>query len=198
VIPPADSTYNRLAVSWWQWALGQPNPNPLVDPTGARCTAGQSGPVFFLAGVLGSGPVTRQCTVPPGKRLFFPLFNGFAAEPQDTPHVVNTVYQEFQAGNFAVTSLSASVDGKAIGNLGPRYLACALPQAGCTPPSFSVTLPTNNVFGAPAGVYTTVQKGYYLLLAPLPPGEHTIHFTASGYYNGDVLQDVTYRLTVAP
>ena len=34
----------------------------------------------------------------------------------------------------------------------------------------------------------------WIMLAPLPPGEHTIHFTAQGSWGFNL--DVTYRVTI--
>jgi hypothetical protein len=66
VVPPTGTTYNDLAVAWWQYALGQPAAtNPLSDPTGANCANGQSGPVFFLTGTAGSGTITSGTAGPP-------------------------------------------------------------------------------------------------------------------------------------
>jgi hypothetical protein len=45
-------------------------------------------------------------------------------------------------------------------------------------------------------VFPTCDAGYYVFLPPLPPGEHTLHWTASTA-NG-IEQDVTYHLTVVP
>src|SRR3954454_22164327 len=79
VVPPAGTTYNDLAVAWWQYALGQPAAtNPLLDPAGATCATGQSGSVFFLTGSSDTKAVTRSaCTVSKKKKLFFPLLNAF-------------------------------------------------------------------------------------------------------------------------
>jgi hypothetical protein len=40
---------------------------------GEQCAGGQSGKVWYLAGTVGSGSVTRTCTVPTGRALFFPI-----------------------------------------------------------------------------------------------------------------------------
>jgi hypothetical protein len=40
-----------------------------------------------------------------------------------------------------------------------------------------------------------VSTGYWLLLPPLTPGTHTLHF---GVVNENVTQDITYVLTVTP
>ena len=61
---------------------------------------------------------------------------------------------------------------------------------------FTTTLPDDNLIGLPAGDYEPcVDTGYYLMLAPLSPGRHTIHFTAANA-DGSFSLDVTYHLTV--
>jgi hypothetical protein len=63
-------------------------------------------------------------------------------------------------------------------------------------------VPADNIVGAPAGTTAlSVDDGVYLLLTPLPPGTHTIHFT--GTFNGPdpVVMgtiDTTYQITVVP
>ena len=60
---------------------------------------------------------------------------------------------------------------------------------------FSLLLPDDNLFGLPAGAYApAVADGYYLLLAPLPPGPHTITF--GGTDGTGFSQDITYHITV--
>lgn len=204
-LPPAGRTYERLAVDWWQYALGQPAAtNPLQDTTGEHCATGQSGPVFFLVGALGSASVTRECTIRPGRRLFFPLLNAFDVHvPGDGLDTPELVYQDFLSFGFSADTLFATVDGHPIGNLVPAttpYRACAAPTPGCFPESFSITFPQDNLFGLDAGVYEpAVQDGYYLLLPPLPPGEHTIRFGGTGTFAGSpISQDITYHLVVKP
>ena len=76
------------------------------------------------------------------------------------------------------------------------YRACAGPVAGCAP-SFSLTLPADNFFGVPAGIYApAVADGVYLLLRPLTPGSHTITFGCKGFLAGEFSQEITYHLTV--
>ena len=76
------------------------------------------------------------------------------------------------------TDLSATVDGAAARMVRAHSAV------------FPLVLPEDNVFGAPAGHYQEVADGYWVLLDPLSPGEHTIHFAAAGFL------DVTYHLTV--
>jgi hypothetical protein len=204
VIPPVGVSYDVLAVQWWQYALGQPAAtSPLIDPTGANCASGQAGPVFFLAGTAGSGTVERDACVVHGRRaLFFPILNAFDVHtPGDGLDTPALVYRDFLSFGFAATTLRASVDGVPIRGLDPAtspFRTCAAPVAGCFPRSFALRFPDGNLFGLPAGTYApAVQQGWYLLLAPLAPGVHTISFGGTGTFNGPFTVDVTYRLTVA-
>jgi len=81
IIPRDSSTsggndYGDWSVLWWQWLLSIPAAaNPALDSTGANCGQKQAGPLWFLAGNFGGPAVTRDCTVPAGKSIFFPLVN---------------------------------------------------------------------------------------------------------------------------
>jgi hypothetical protein len=58
--------------------------------------------------------------------------------------------------------------------------------------AFALRVPANNIFqAAPFTCPACVDEGYYVLLAPLPPGQHTIHFAAA-----DWGLDVTDNITV--
>ena len=205
ILPPNShaygKTYGAWSAAWWQYVTAQPvSSNPLFDKTGAGCRNGQSGKVFFLVGAGTSESFTRdQCTVPTGKALFFPLVNAVDFEPGFTPLQVWEQLQEFFGG---ATELHASVDGVPVSNLDPAttpYRVCAGPVSRCDAPSFSLTLPSENLFGAPEGTYEpAVADGYYLLLAPLPPGSHTLTFGGIGLAAGsEFVQDVTYHLVVS-
>ena len=215
VIPPVGKVYNVLGVAWWKYALSRPAAtNPLRDSTGAHCADGQSGPVFFLVGGEGSATAERTCTVHGLKALFFPIINtiDFHTPQGDVPDNNTTpqlVYQEFlgntrnRSGNLSASGLHANVDGSEIANLHPAntpYRACALPVNGCFPGAFSFTMPADNLFDfahEPAGTYfPALQDGYYLLLAPLAPGRHTIKFGGNAFFGAPFSQDITYHLVI--
>ncbi|MFI6996809.1 hypothetical protein [Nocardia sp. NPDC050175] len=65
----------ELAARWWQWASAIPTAtNPVSDETGKFADVDQSADVWFLAGTFG-GKVSRKCSVPYGRPIFFPAFN---------------------------------------------------------------------------------------------------------------------------
>ena len=210
VLPPhsvvAGKTLGEWSAIWWKWAVAFPvNDNPLLDLTGTKSKFGDVGPVFFLAGVFGHGSATRTVTIPANKFIFFPMVNfqndnvGYGCTDPATPckgrFTIDELYAQIDA-IFTVTDLHASIDGHSVGEL--DELRAHRERA----PVFSYTFQlTDNVYEA-AGVTTAdatgtvfpaVGDGYYLMLRPLPAGQHEIKF--GGTVNGNSL-DLTYKVTV--
>jgi hypothetical protein len=185
---------------WWQWVLSLPGPvNPTLDTTGEDCMLGQHGSVFYLAGFLLGGSVTRSCSIPEGVDLFFPIANstqnntpGLCGQPANVSFTVPQMRQIVTGIVDGFKNLSADFDGKPIKDV--RRIG--------THPLFPIDQPANNVFTflgftpCPAGVIATnVQDGVYATVHELEPGPHTVHIHADNP-DGTVFQDVTYNLTV--
>jgi hypothetical protein len=197
----------ELAAQFMQWALSIPNDaNPQVDQTGAFCMVGQRGPVWFLAGTLGSvapnQTITRDCTVPEGVTIFFPVINGFAFNTpgcgQDTDLKTVEALKKFYFDTLTgfinkAFDVSATLDGRSI----------KVRRFESVP--FAVAYPPGGIFGPDAcgtgvplapGIYSPgITDGYWVaipnLKASLTP--YTIHFHAQ---SGETIQDVTYNITV--
>ena len=197
---PYGNTYGEWSARWWQWALSIPAvTNPVLDETGANCAEGQSGPVWFLAGAFFGGTFERACTVSPDKALFFPIVNAafgaavFDCEPTTSGVPCNiTVLRAAAAASMDPVTIEASIDGVPVRNLRDYRVQS---------PVFSVTLPEGNVVDVPSGTYAPmVADGYWLMLAPLSAGAHTIHFKnkiTGGPFEGTETE-VTYHLTMGP
>jgi len=184
----ADKTYADWAAAWWQWALSIPTTaHPLLDT--APCGTGQSGPVFFLGGSFGDSTVTRACTVPSGKALFFPILNTvFSPIIGDSP-LINGLREASAEVMDSATDMQVDLDGKSLMSLQPFREQS---------PAFDFTLPADNLFGAAAGTYSlAVDDGFYVMLTPLAPGNYTLHFHGTLTAFAFTL-DVTYNLTVTP
>jgi hypothetical protein len=189
---PFGMTYGDWSAAWWQWAYSLPvDGHPLFDETGADAAAGQSGPVFFLGGVFNaSGIVTRSITVPAGKALFFPIIN---AEWDNFLCIDNTDLSLAQlradvAGILdTTTDLSVTLDGVRMSDVAAyRFVS----------PVFEVFLVADGLCqDEPPGRYPAVGDGYYVMLKPLAPGTHALHFHGLLPDFGFV-QDVEYEITV--
>ncbi len=200
---PYGKSYQEWSDTWWQWAYSIPaDVNPLFDETGVNAAQGQSGPVWFLCGVLNvSGSAERSITVPKGKALLFPILNAEwdnlcpPLDPQPAPEDLVNVLQTDLAGFLdTVDALECDLDGTQI----PGLLGYRVGPGG----PFSVTFPEGNVFQAfgcsnvTAGTYFPfVSGGYYLMLSPLPSGDHTLHF--SGHSTLGFGLEITYHIQVA-
>ena len=198
-------TTGELAAAWWQWAGSKPVPkNPLLGEYsgGPKCngrpvsdTPGEAD-WWFLAGTIDGSEVERACTVPAGRRLFFPVVNFvfLITEPGEDEEVARAFANQFVDGVLTDPDLSMSVtvDGKEV-----------LRRADS--PLFTASLPMNNIFGLEAGEYEGVADGLWAKVPPLAKGKHTVRFELSAP-NVDTNpdepgaegfeQDNTYRLTV--
>jgi hypothetical protein len=191
-------SYEGWSAAWWQWVLGQPvSHNPLFDETGADCDVGQQGPVWFLAGNFG-GKVTRDCTIPEGKALFFPVLNGFADNigvdpPLSQQGLIDACNSFVDPKEFTV-----KIDGAPLHDL-DQYLI--------EPNFFFYTVPEDDsildLFGGPNNNFPNtppapgaVSCGYYLLVSPLSVGKHIVQIVAEAS-TGFALH-ITYKLEVSP
>ena len=198
-LPAYGTTYGELAGAWWNWALAGPtSENPILDPDGRHCALRQSGRVWFLAGNFGGGfgepnPTFRTCQVPPGKALFFPIFNSLFWAPEDGSSVEEVRLKAVDALE-AATSLAVTIDGVPVAD--PFAYRASSPRGGyrfdVVPGSI-----TETDFGyAPGPRFPAVADGYWILVHPLRPGHHTIRIQAAAPSIGFQL-DVSYELEVA-
>jgi hypothetical protein len=190
---PYGKTINAWTAEWWKYVLGFPaDTNPLADTSGANCAAGQSGPVFFLVGTTGGAAVRDDCTVPVGKAILFPIINVVSAVPEDSTNAVDLISLVTWYFDH-VDLVEATVDGVALDNLMSDY---RFPS-----PIFSFDGATPGIFSPMYEGHRDIafSDGWWVMLAPLPPGQHTIHFLGHQSvpeWGVDFTTEVTYHLTV--
>lgn len=211
VLPPNSKafgkTYGGWSAEWWNWALTLPaeDNHPLIANGKMDCTLGQKGKVWFLGGTYAAGPdpdnptvtlgtADRTCEVPTGKALYFPIINIICSEAtgdgttkRELDGCANFLIDEF----VSVDTLSAKIDGQRVDNLQAYRTVSGLFTVDPLPdPNL---LDTSRPTTGPA-----VTSGYYLLLAPLSKGEHTIEFKGK-IVVPDVFEfalNIRYELTV--
>lgn len=213
IFPPS----GILTVEWWKWIMAIPSEiNPLLDETGENCDVGQEGPVWFLVGTPGNSedqepPITgsaeRECTIPEGKKILFPIFNTFCSELNDEAAIREALgipagqpipQSQLKEGLRLCAEdiinqaniLEASIDGKEITNL---------QDFRGQSPLFTITYPEDNPFGVTNFTdipQRAVSDGYWVLIKGLEPGEHTIKFR--GGIAGTFETQTTYHITIEP
>jgi hypothetical protein len=170
-------TTSAYIEDWWNW-VGQfsaPD-NPFTDTTGIDAVKHQAGPVFFIAGQSGfedHAPVTRDFDLPAGRFLLVPIVNALVANGPDPGYPdTKTESDALTPGATDESSLLASIDGVDVPNP-----ASYIQRSGT---NFTLNLTDNNPIGFPAGTYTDANSsGFWLLLPPLSPGDHTLNFGGS-------------------
>ncbi len=187
----------KWSENWWKYIVSIPtDKNPELDMTGADCTVSQQGKVWYLA-LVGTGSVTRTCTIPKGKALMVNLsgvLNDYPCPDTSFHPAPGQSLQDFLTQGAMqtvdlVNALTLTVDGQEVPNLfSYRYTSPLFQFTGNT------TLQTSLdgcITGRPQ---PAVSDGYYVMLHPLSAGVHTIVFTSSDTHNNQ--SSVTYNLTV--
>jgi hypothetical protein len=218
---PYGLTYGEWSAAWRQWADGMlASQHPLFDTLNpdVNCSEGQSGPVWFLGGrfcstadlACGASTVERSCTVPKGTALYFPILNVACLDAEAnldfcfgvTPFAVNPVRRALADAVDQATGLEVSVDDRPLrGNLkkdfrvqSPLY-SSVVPEAAnpSTNPNLYEAIGEPGIGGK---TYIGVDDGIYVMLKPLRPGDHTLHFSGAFGPPPAFSLDVTYHLTV--
>lgn len=204
--------------------------NPFGDNSLSCTLGQQQGRLLFLTGTAGiftpAGGVeqpggtdfTRSCTIKPGTQLLVPLLVlecspiefGLNGPCGNTPEELRASANELLD---LVTSLTLEIDGVPV----PKEKLFQQ-RAESLRDGFTLTIAANNAFGLtdkcpPHGTQVcppvplptdppvnSVAAGYWALLHPLPPGEHTIKFGGTlTFPSGDTFRTgVTYLLNVVP
>jgi hypothetical protein len=209
---PYGKPLEEWAKEYWQWNIGVP-PGDIpkdVNTNLDKCIVGsdRQNTMTLLLGVYGLTYSTK-CNISSAKPILIPLLAGECNPTVPGPRSKNAKIEDLWAcAKDADEGLNAwevrlddrvlfkkagneEVNGHLIDNILVRNSSV-----------FNITIPQVNRYEADAGVYPAVVDGYYLILKPLPPGEHslTYKFTQEqkvpgadlSYVNGDA----TYLLTV--
>jgi hypothetical protein len=219
---PGGLSYQQWSAEWWQWAYAIPaSMNPIFDTTGVNCAVNQSGPVWFLAGTSGF-TATRNCIVPAGKMILFPIVNfindypcldlsptpprqrrdpNFQPGPgQSLEQFLTIGYGPFLGARQVidhVTSVSATLDGVPVQDL-------SLPPENskyrATSPMFEFNGDRSLQFfdSCVAPGHKGVSDGYWIMLNALTPGPHILSFSGTETFaSGSFTVTVTYNISVA-
>jgi hypothetical protein len=190
---PYGLSYGDWTAVWWQWVLSVPaSKSPIGDTTGADCAQHQFGPVWFLAGT-GGGIVTRNCTIPVGTAVLFPILNYLNDYPCPVgPNAPPFEPDPGQSLEDFLTNGNANYPGARDVEDNPQELVATVDNvplrnlAGyrATSRLFYFKADSSYVGGGDPCIngrlQPAVSDGYWIMLTPLPPGTHTIQFTGIG------------------
>jgi hypothetical protein len=160
--------------------------NPITGLTNNQCAVKMDGHVGML--LTNPGAVDPyHCSIPAGTTVVTP-FAGIFGDTLSWPFPTNKAgLLDFLNTYYNVVIYHVVVDGIELKNP-DQYLV--------TTPVFSIKLPAGNIYGLPAGTTgKAMARIHILMLAPLSPGEHTIH-AESVYPDLGITENFTIQLTV--
>ncbi len=198
-------SYGEWEVAWWQSVLTIGfSTNPLAGNSSDCFVGPTSGPVLFLAGSAGSGPVVHNCTTPAGKAIFVPIINIECSTAEVSTAWDGSTAQKARqcasewADGIEISTMKATIDNQKVFNLGGYRVQT---------PYFYFMQPQGDPYLGfdgypdPLGGWTygySVSDGYWLMIKPLSKGLHTIHLQAK-FTSGPGAgfgQDLTFNITV--
>jgi hypothetical protein len=197
------SPTDQLVIGWLRWANAQPwLDGAIADTTGEKCGLDQAGPVWYLAGTSG-GPTVRECDVPLGKKLFFPLVNRWCVFPDEfyendeqiasDIELIKQYFFDFEHENLC--SLTLRIDGQEV-----RPDLESLDEDFYIQVLEPFELDLHDEHWAPdafeGGIMPAIGAGHYALVQPLTPGDHVIEFGGGICGEYPFSTSVTYLLHV--
>ena len=184
----AGKSQAEWSAEWWKWAFSIPAAqNPFFDNTGEFSHLGDVGPVYFLSGVEDQ-TVTRPITVPAGKPLFFPVLGIVFYVVPELGETLADAQQAIDESFTDTTALRATLNGVPIPNL------FSYAQRS---PLFSVVIPPDGL-GPPGSFSEALAGGYWLMLEPLPVGQHRLTFGGDIGGANPFTSDIAVVITVVP
>ena len=182
-------------------AMGVRDPaaeNPVFDTSGQYCALRQVGDVWFLAGAFGGPPVVRNCEVPAGKSLFFPLINNSYFAFLNDPLATRTEqYVRDQARCTEPAQISLRINGFNI----PKALLTFTGASGRSVAHFQRAVASRQcVWGGPKRHtrFGTKSKCGAVLRLRVPASSGSSHRQVDriGMHPNNPSQDITYHLSV--
>lgn len=194
---PYGKSYGEWSAAFWQWLIETPwDSNPSNPEVGTDAITSQSSRVWFLA----TPEHEVHIDIPAGTALFFPMMNVECSslEPEESGFHGDTEAEQAECAKFwadHIVNPVCIVDGK------PAQVYRVVS------PQFEFNAPSPWIFGATGGEGTAVGDGYYVMLAPLSVGQHTIEVRATLHFEAGELgpdpvdaltTDVIWHVNVVP
>jgi hypothetical protein len=143
---------------------------------------------WFLVGTFG-GFVQRECTLPAGKSIFFPVIN-IEASLNDTNLTKGDELQKYcksHIDDIDSRALEVKINNTPIIGLGKYRVST---------PVFDLNIPNDNVLNSKIGLTKATSDGYWLFFRPLSNKTYRLSFSGS-CLSGKIKIGATYFINIA-
>lgn len=183
---PYGKPLEQWAKEYWQWNVGLPPGDiPKDNNTNLdKCILG-SDPEKTMLFLVEAYDLTysTKCDISTKSPLLIPLLIGECDPSVDEPRTKTGKIEDLWAcakdANEGFKAWEIRLDDRILfKKVGNQEVNANLKDQILVRNSslFNITMPQVNRYEANAGVYPAVVDGYYLILKPLPPGEHTLTY----------------------
>jgi hypothetical protein len=165
---PYGQSYVKWTEKWWQWVFSIPKEeNPIIDMTGEKCSKGQEGPVWYLAGTTRNrSNAKRICIIPRAKSILFPVivsqFSHSERPALTKRELVKYTSKDIEQTNF----LEVIIDDIHLSHLSKFRIQS----------SFTLDIIEDNIWDLKPGPTWAASDGFWVFLKPLNKGKHSIGF----------------------
>lgn len=207
ILESTGKTYVEWATEWWKWLVGlESNHNPWCEGTQSVYSLIQqeqfnkSPNVFFFADSLEVGDPTISVKIRELMPIWVPLARSVYSNTEDKVKEIKTQFERDKQYTDEET-ISLYVDDNKLDIRPSRNSEEFRTWKDLGSIQYAKATPLNSEEN-PISYYTTL-VGYFIMLKPLPPGHHTIHFVrdAPGSIdnpidNPPLHRDISYNITV--
>jgi hypothetical protein len=166
---PLGIPYKDWGIKFFQWWLSIPKEiHPFSDPSRVNCFMGMGESVVFFPDPIISDlnkptPINYDCTIPSDRNIFLPGMLEFCNYDKTLKTDEDLQACAHKRNPFAHHDIF--IDGQKVENI---------KQFSFTTNYFNITYPKDNPFDYPPGKSRALLDGTWLMIKPLPPGDHVI------------------------
>jgi hypothetical protein len=184
---PLGQSYENWVLRWTQWSLAYPKArSPEQNASSCSKLPQPAAPVRFVPPVVQPGAVTIRCSFPEGSPILIRVAGRTCAlEDGMTAAAARASCRASALARFQY--LDARLDGRLLADVRRDLVVTRVA---------STRLPADNVLDAPPGVVRGVVAGWFLMLRPLPVGDHVVRQRVRTDDGG--IFDKTYRIRITP
>ena len=202
---PFNVTMGKWLERYWIWLASIPKDvHPRGDTTGANCGTNQAGPIWYLDPPVEQpqpNATTFYCEIPENKAILVPLFVS-ECDPTVLNNPTDSQISECTKMENDRANIIFDIDGNRFVQIkGTSQSEEQYSLYRTTSDFFNISFAENNIFDADSGTYRAQADGYFVIVQPLPLGDHEM----SIYHNRLVSEpgkkpqpavDVSYNIKI--